>query len=108
MKLFLQKTTIATLMIVIVMLIWALPASAEFYRWVDENGQTHFSDQPPPTSNKNKVETIDPSKSGSLTVMEGTGQKKFTPSVYLKELFSREDKKEINKNVSVVIYTTAT
>ncbi len=107
MKLFLGRTAVVFLMILAMMTLFTSQAPAEIYRWVDENGVTHFSDQPPPNSYDKKVETVDPSKSGNLTVIEGSGQK-FTPSVYLKELFSREDKKEINKNTSVVIYTTAT
>lgn len=30
----------------------ALPAAAEMYRWVDENGRVHYSDQPPPATVK--------------------------------------------------------
>ena len=35
----------------------ALPAAAELYKWTDENGKVHYSDQPPPASVK-KSETI--------------------------------------------------
>ena len=107
MKLFWGKKAFVFLMILAVMILFTAQAPAEIYRWVDENGVTHFSDQPPPSSYNKKVETVDPSKSGSLTVMEGGGQIP-TPSVYLKELFSREEKEGLNKNASVVIYTTAT
>lgn len=31
-----------------IFLLAALPAQAEIYRWVDENGRTHFSDRAPP------------------------------------------------------------
>ena len=33
-------------------LAFALPASAELYRWTDEQGRVHYSDQPPPPSIK--------------------------------------------------------
>jgi hypothetical protein len=35
----------------------ALPATAELYKWTDESGKVHYSDQPPPASVK-KAETI--------------------------------------------------
>jgi hypothetical protein len=35
----------------------ALPAAAEMYKWTDEHGKVHYSDQPPPPSAK-KSETI--------------------------------------------------
>ena len=35
----------------------ALPAGAALYKWTDENGKVHYSDQPPPNSVK-KSETI--------------------------------------------------
>lgn len=36
-----------------------LIASAQIYKWVDENGKTHFSDQPAPDSAKAKMEQIE-------------------------------------------------
>lgn len=30
----------------------ALPASAQMYKWVDSNGQVHYSDKPPPSNVK--------------------------------------------------------
>lgn len=38
-----------------------LPAWADLYKWTDENGKVHYSDQPPPTTIK-KTETIKPEK----------------------------------------------
>lgn len=35
----------------------ALPVCAELYKWTDENGKIHYSDQPPP-ANVKKSETI--------------------------------------------------
>ena len=37
-------------MSVILMLLAYCPVSAEFYKWVDENGKTHFSDHQPQVS----------------------------------------------------------
>lgn len=39
----------------------ALPAAAEIYRWVDDTGRVHFTDQPPP--NVKKVQQV-PGASG--------------------------------------------
>ena len=35
----------------------AVPAAAELYKWTDENGKVHYSDQPPP-ANAKKSETL--------------------------------------------------
>jgi hypothetical protein len=39
----------------------ALTAWADLYKWTDEDGKVHYSDQPPP-SNIKKTETIKPDK----------------------------------------------
>lgn len=36
--------------IALLALAFALPASAELYRWTDDKGRVHYSDQPPPPS----------------------------------------------------------
>jgi len=37
-------------------LAFALPAAAaDFYKWVDSNGTTHYSSEPPPTANSQRV-----------------------------------------------------
>ena len=106
-KLSLGKMTAVILTILIVGLIGVAQSSAEIYKWVDENGVTHFSDQKPMGTDAGKEETVDPSKSGSLSVLEG-GKHKPSPAQYIKEIFTPEDKKQINRNASVVIYTTPT
>lgn len=35
-------------LLVLALLVMALPASAAMYKWVDQNGKVHYSDQPPP------------------------------------------------------------
>ena len=40
------------LVLLTISLLLAWPASAQLYRWVDEQGQVHYSDQPPPTNIK--------------------------------------------------------
>lgn len=50
----------------ITLLILALcqPAGAEMYKWVDQDGVTHFSDTPPPDQAVETMETAPPSDSG--------------------------------------------
>ena len=103
----LARLTAVFLTVLTVMLIGVSQSSAEIYRWVDENGVTHFSDQKPVGTDAGKAKTVDPSKSGSVSVIEG-GKHKPSPTQYMKELFSTEDKKQINRNSSVLIYTTPT
>ncbi len=107
MKLYTGKSAAVFLTIMAVVLIWVVQSPAEIYRWVDENGVTHFSDQKPPSSYEDKVETVDPSKLGSLSVIEG-GEYKAPPTPFIENLFTPEEKAGINRNASVVIYTTAT
>jgi hypothetical protein len=38
----------------------ALSAQADVYKWVDEKGQTHYSDLPPQTDSKLKATVLDP------------------------------------------------
>lgn len=40
----------------IVVLMAALPASAELYRWVDDKGQVHFGDRPPANGQADALE----------------------------------------------------
>jgi len=39
----------------IILLLASLPASAQVYKWTDENGRTVFGERPPPTSNSEHV-----------------------------------------------------
>jgi hypothetical protein len=36
--------------VLIALLAIALPAAADMYKWVDEAGEVHYSDQPPPNA----------------------------------------------------------
>ncbi|HTT37574.1 MAG TPA: DUF4124 domain-containing protein [Burkholderiales bacterium] len=51
--------------------ILALPASAEMYKWTDENGSVHYSDQPPPP-NVRKSEAL---KTHTLAHHSTSGEK---------------------------------
>ncbi|SEN06368.1 DUF4124 domain-containing protein [Nitrosomonas marina] len=39
------------LIFVVWMLFFSLPVSAQLFKWVDEQGKTQYSDQPPPSAN---------------------------------------------------------
>ena len=48
-------------------LIFALPAAAEVYRWVDENGVVHYTDKPPaPGAEPAKLPKLQKMPSGQL------------------------------------------
>jgi hypothetical protein len=48
------------------------PAAAQAYKWVDENGRTHFSDTPPPDRKADKL-TIKPLSPAGPSGAAGSG-----------------------------------
>ena len=107
MSISLGRMTAGILVVLIVLLTGAVQSSAEIYRWVDENGVTHFSDRKPVGKDAGKEETVDPSKSGTVSVIEG-GKHNPSPTQYIKELFTSDEKKVMNRSSNVIIYTTPT
>jgi hypothetical protein len=69
----------------IILLLASLPASAQVYKWTDENGRTVFGERPPPTSNSEHVpigETngaLPPSKALTQTLNQSTRQRQGAP-----------------------------
>ena len=55
-----------------------LPAWADLYKWTDENGKVHYSDQPPPTNIK-KTETIKAEKPARAAAPTGDAAKPAAP-----------------------------
>lgn len=51
-------------LILILLLAFSFPVSAQVYKWTDENGVTHFGSQPPPGQNES-VDATNPPPSGS-------------------------------------------
>jgi hypothetical protein len=49
----------------------ALPASAQMYKWVDSNGQVHYSDKPPPSNVK--TEELRPAAQASTPAATAEG-----------------------------------
>lgn len=85
-------------------LLWAAPAAAKLYKWVDENGRTHYGETIPPeyanrssqTLDKGKVkdrsEEFDPNKSKALK--EADDKKKADAAAA--EIASAEQKRRDN------------
>ena len=53
------------LTVVLVLSAVTAPATAQFYKWVDENGKVHFSDQPPRKKPAEKLELKGIPKTGN-------------------------------------------
>jgi hypothetical protein len=51
--------------ILVILMLFCLNAFAEAYKWVDESGRVHYSDQPPTTSTNSKVIGPTPKTKGS-------------------------------------------
>ncbi len=63
--------------IITVTLCWSLAAFAAgttTYKWVDESGNVHYSQRPPPNSNYEKMKVKTPSSSGDTEAPASTGQ----------------------------------
>ncbi|NIO42992.1 MAG: DUF4124 domain-containing protein [Burkholderiales bacterium] len=56
---------------VLVLAISATSTAKEMYRWVDANGQVHYSDRPPPAGAKN-IRTLKESATGTVLPDEST------------------------------------
>jgi hypothetical protein len=65
---FMNKLTIAALLGA---LLTTPVMAAQYYKWIDENGVTHYSETPPPVTAKNtsevKVQTKSPSGAAAAT-----------------------------------------
>jgi hypothetical protein len=66
------------LMLVILMM-FCINAYAESYKWIDENGRVHYSDQPPSTSTNTKIlgpksKTVSSAETGDATESSDTSQ----------------------------------
>ena len=72
--------------------LWSGPASGAIYKWVDENGKVHYSDQPPPeeSSEELDIESDSSSTTPSLTDEEHRQKQQRLLDAYAKE---RADKK---------------
>lgn len=66
----------------LICLLVAMPALAEVYKWVDENGGVHYGDQRPQDKKDKEVETLNirsgTAKSSTETVAGGSPQEKMS------------------------------
>ena len=55
----------------------ALPATAQTYKWVDANGEVHYSDKPPPSDIKTETLQVpaEPAAAPAASTAEGGGAK---------------------------------
>ena len=80
------------LTLVICLGLWSGPALGAIYKWVDENGKVHYSDQPPPeeSSQELDIESDSSSTTPSLSDEEHRQKQQRLLDAYAKE---RADKK---------------
>jgi hypothetical protein len=60
-------------LLTLALLVAALPVWGAVYKWVDESGKVHYSDQPPPTQGAKKAETIRTPKPAPATPAAAPG-----------------------------------
>ena len=101
------KTFTAAVLFVF-LVIFADPAAADFYKWVDERGVVHFSDTPP--KSKQEIETIKtpdyPPSSAGVEIEEPESDVAPAPEKpAIKKTYRREKQKKTVNN-SVEIFTT--
>ena len=96
-----------TLTVVILMLAILFPANlvlADMYKWVDENGVTHFSDTPPASEQEVKT-IITPEYQSPSPDSAVTKPKTYTKPSYIPPKRKAPKKRNISNNVE--IYTTS-
>jgi len=75
--------------ILVILMMFCHNAFAESYKWVDDNGRVHYSDQPPATGANSKIigstsktrgsaETGDATEPGNAAETSGSGEPKTT------------------------------
>ena len=72
---------------------------AGVYKWVDENGRTHFSDKPPPNQQKRNVEVLNKSAKASTSSSQAQSeyrQPAASNTLRVRKLFENESFGELN------------
>lgn len=82
-----MKCTILTAMIA---LLTVLPVSAQVYRWVDGNGQVHYSSEPPEGKKVEQIRTPMAKKINSQTVKDSAGDEKKETEEAKQAVYNRE------------------
>lgn len=97
-------------MLAILCLLVALPASAQIYKWVDENGRTQFSDKPPvEVISKPKAAAVQRTNGGSALPVSSSqayaSLSELDPSstlIIMRNLLERRQFDELNKQLQRV------
>lgn len=95
--------SLVILLLMSAVLLWAVSASGEIYRWVDERGVTHFSDTPPGNESGSKIRK-ETSGTGTLSVVPGPARPGAQPAG---NRTHEPSEVRINRNARVEIYTTS-
>ena len=100
-----KTCTVAVLFVFLV--IFADPAAADFYKWVDERGVVHFSDTPP--KSRQEIETIEtpdyPPSSAGVEMEEPDDAAPAPEKPAIKRTYRpKKQKKTVNDKVE--IFTT--
>ena len=75
----------------IALLAIAMPAAADIYKWVDETGEVHYSDQPPPPNAKLKEHVKGPApEAGEAAAAAAQPRRDATPSATQKSVAEQE------------------
>lgn len=82
----------------LIIMLFAGPAQADFYKWEDEEGNIHITDYPPPSKSVRKFKVHETESNTDLTVKTSPQKKTVPDSQY------REKPRTMN---DVILYTTS-
>lgn len=81
-------------------LILCSPAWAEIYKYVDENGKTHFTDKPPASQKAEQLEIEEPVKHGTPPIDEKAAKALFEEDSKRREQIRKERKVAAQKRAN--------
>jgi hypothetical protein len=79
------------------LLCFALPGAAELYKWVDENGVTHYGDRIPPEYAKQQREVLSP-QGDTIKVLEHEKTAAESAEDTRKEELKRQDEEQVKRD----------
>jgi hypothetical protein len=80
--------------LLVLLLLPSMTAQAEMYRWVDQQGRVHFSDQPPEQAPARPVEAVKPRRGNVVDAV------KIAPPAYVPEVETPSAPAAIPKSIS--------
>lgn len=72
------------ILLLVIIAVTASPLAAEIYQWEDDQGNTHFSDEPPPDA-RSDSRKVEPDTSAVDTDSEAVQQRKAKQREYLED-----------------------